>query len=230
MLWSTFKSLIFGKSVPNQKRLLDQDQRNYAMPYTLFGLKEKKMAQAKTLTDKELRKVLTYVATHKHAARNRAMLLVTHWCGARVKEVSALKISDVLAADGTMKDEVRLLPEQTKGKHARSIFLPEKLRKELIAYLATIDRSDTSKPLFATQKRDGFSANTLCQHFHYLYKQAGIDGASSHSGRRSFITNLANKGVGVRVLMELASHKNLSTTQKYIDVNPGMLRKAVELI
>jgi integrase/recombinase XerD len=96
--------------------------------------------------------------------------------------------------------------------------------------LATIDRSDLSKPLFRTQKRDSFDANTLCQFFHHLYKQAGIDGASSHSGRRTFITTLANKGVGVRVLMSLAGHRNISTTQAYIDINDGMKRKAVELI
>ncbi|MFZ6755390.1 tyrosine-type recombinase/integrase [Undibacterium sp. Dicai25W] len=188
------------------------------------------MAQAKTLTEKELRKVLNYIAIHKHAARNRAMLLVTHLSGMRVGEVAALRIGDVWTGGAMIKDEVRLLPEQTKGKHARSVFLGEKLRKELLAYLATIDRSDLTMPLFFTQKRDGFTANTLCQHFHWLYKAAGIDGASSHSGRRSFITNLANKGVGVRVLMELAGHRSLAVTQKYIDVNPSMLRSAVELI
>jgi len=188
------------------------------------------MSQAKTLNEKELRKVLGYIALRKHARRNRAMLLVTHWAGMRVGEVAALLIGDVWSADGTIKDEVRLLPEQTKGKHARTVFLPEKLRKELISYLAGIDRSDTTKPLFATQKRDHFSANTLCQLFHWLYKQAGVEGASSHSGRRTFITTLANKGVGVRVLMSLAGHRNISTTQAYIDINDGMKRRAVELI
>ena len=188
------------------------------------------MAQAKTLTDRELRKVLNYIAMRKHAARNRAMLLVTHWSGMRVGEVAALKIGDVLSADGAIKDEVRLLAEQTKGKHARSVFLPEKLRKELATYMLGTDTSVTSMPLFATQKRSSFSANTLCQHFHWLYKQAGIDGASSHSGRRSFITALANKGVGVRVLMALAGHRNISTTQAYIDINDEMQRRAVELI
>lgn len=188
------------------------------------------MAQAKTLTEKELRRVLNYIATRKHAARNRAMLLVTHYSGMRCKEVAALAIGDVLAADGTIKDEVRLQAEQTKGNTARSVFLPAKLHKELSSYLATIDCNDTTKRLFATQKRAGFTANTLCQYFHYLYKRAGIDGASSHSGRRTFITNLAAKGVGVRVLMSLAGHRNISTTQAYIDCNDDMKRCAVELV
>lgn len=218
MLWLLINSLNYCRTFARQKRLLFTNQRPYTMTHKLFGLKEKSMAQAKTLTDRELRKVLSYISLRKHATRNRAMLLVTHWSGMRVGEVAALRISDILSADGAIKDEVRLLAEQTKGKHARSVFLPEKLRKELNAYLATIDRSDTTKPLL-TQKRDSFTANTLCQHFHWLYKQAGIDGASSHSGRRSFITALASKGVGVRVLMALAGQCNISTTQAYIDIN-----------
>ena len=188
------------------------------------------MAQAKTLTDKELRKVLNYIALRKHAARNRAMLLITHWAGMRVGEVAALRIGDVWTLDGGFKDEVRLSADQTKGDQARTVFLAERLRKELIAYVARIDRSDTSKPLFATQKRDHFTANTLCQHFHWLYRRAGIDGASSHSGRRTFITSLASRGVGVRVLASLAGHRSIQTTQAYIDVNDDMKRRAVELI
>lgn len=120
------------------------------------------------------------------------MLLITHWAGMRVGEVAALRISDVAAADWTILHEIRLSADQTKGDKARTVFLPEKLRKEIFVYMAGIDRSSPSKPLFATQKRDHFSANTLCQFFHHLYRQAGIDGASSHSGRRTFITTLAS--------------------------------------
>jgi len=63
-----------------------------------------------------------------------------------------------------------------------------------------------------------------------MYKGAGIDGASSHSSRRTFITTLANKGVSVRVLMELAGHKAMSVTQRYIDCNTLMVRKSLELL
>jgi integrase/recombinase XerD len=66
--------------------------------------------------------------------------------------------------------------------------------------------------------------------FHYWYKEAKIEGASSHSGRRGFITNLANKGVHVRILQELAGHSSIAVTQKYIDVNQDKLRTAVEML
>jgi len=150
----------------------------------------------------------------------------------RVKEVASLRINDVWTIDEGIRNEVRLTAEMTKGDKAGTVFLPEKLRKELLAYIAGIDRSDTTKALFYTQKHHqrGFTANTLAQFFHYLYKRAGIDGASSHSGRRTFITNLAAKGIGVRVLQSLARHAGISTTQAYIDVNDEMKRCAVELI
>ena len=189
--------------------------------------------QAKTLTVEELRRVLDYTATRKHSVRNRALLMTTHLSGMRVGEVASLRNSDVLDAEGNIRNEIRLSAEQTKGNEARVVFVSDKLRKELELYTRLIGNATINPALkfFYSQKSnsDGFTANTLTQFFHYLYKRAGIDGASSHSGRRTFITNLATKGVGVRVLMSLAGHKNISTTQAYIDVNDDMKRKAVEL-
>ena len=198
------------------------------------------MSQARVLTGKELNLLLLFVQTKKHSERDRAMVLMTHLAGMRVKEVASTRIIDVLANDGSIKKEIRLTAEQTKGKHARTIVLSEKLRKELLSYLqvrfdskqlitVTIT-ADMNKPLFKTQKRDGFNANTLCYHFHMLYKAAGLDGASSHSGRRHFLTKLSSKGVALRTMMELAGHRQAQTTMKYIDVTDDMKRAAVELI
>ncbi len=190
------------------------------------------MSQAKTLTPQELRRVMDFVATRKHAARNRAMLMMTHLAGMRVGEVAALRIDDVLDADGAVRNEIRLDADQTKGNYARVVFVSEKLRKELTKYLSLYQPINQDQKLFYTQKRmkEGFNANTLTQHFHHLYHAVGIEGASSHSGRRSFITNLASKGVGVRVLMSLAGHRNIATTQRYIDCNDNQKRAAVEMV
>ncbi len=188
--------------------------------------------QAKTLTQQELRRVLDYIATRPHAARNRAMLLMTHLAGVRVGEVASMRYEDVVDAAGQIRDEIRLNPEQTKGRHGRVVFVNAKLKKELEAYVGKYPQTKPESKLFYTQKRaeEGFTPNTLAQHFHYIYRRAGIDGASSHSGRRTFITNLAAKGVGVRVLMSLAGHRNIGTTQQYIDCNDDMKRRAVELV
>jgi integrase/recombinase XerD len=84
--------------------------------------------------------------------------------------------------------------------------------------------------LFKTQKSKHFSSNTATQLLQRIYERCGLAGATSHSGRRTFITELANKGVSVRVLAELAGHSSIATTQRYIDINDDMLKKAVELI
>ena len=188
------------------------------------------MSQARVLNPQELRRVLDHVATRRHNARNRAMLLLTHFAGMRVGEVAALRINDVLNGDGTIKDEVRLMPEQTKGKHARTVYLNERMQKEIGQYLRVLRIKDPTKPLFYTQKQAGFSANSLTQYFFYLYRAVGIDGASSHSGRKTFLTSLASQGVSVFVLSSLAGHKSIATTQRYITVNDDMKRKAVELV
>ena len=188
--------------------------------------------QAKTLTAEELRRVLDYTATRKHSTRNRALVLASFYSGCRVGELSSLTYADVVDSEGKVRDEIRLKAENTKTKEARIVFVNAKLKKELQQYANAYKPADTQLKFFYSQKRNsnGYNANTLTQFFHYLYKRAGVFGASSHSGRRTFITNLASKGVGVRVLMSLAGHKNISTTQAYIDVNDDMKRKAVELV
>ena len=188
------------------------------------------MSQARVLNPQELRRVLDHVATRRHSARNRAMLLLTHFAGMRVAEVAALRINDVLNSDSTIKGEVRLMPDQTKGKHARTVYLNERMQKELSQYIKAIKIKDPTKPLFYTQKQAGFSANSLTQYFFYLYRDCALAGASSHSGRRSFLTGLANKGTAIHILKSLAGHRNISTTATYLYSSPDQLKAAVELI
>jgi len=216
-------------------------QRKYALATDKHWLKEQKMKQARTLNEKELNALLLYINTRKHAARDRAIVLMTFWGGMRIGEVAATKIKDVLARDGTVRSEINLSAEQTKGKYSRTVVLADKLRKELMDYLLTrFDKKELvalhysdliNKPLFATQKSEGFNANTLTYTMHMLYKDAGfLDGASSHSGRRSFLSSLSAKSVPLKVLMELAGHRQAQTTMRYINVTSDMKRAAVELV
>ena len=84
--------------------------------------------------------------------------------------------------------------------------------------------------LIFSAKGGGFSAQTIVNLFKRLYKLAGIDGASSHSGRRQFVTKLADQGINARLVQALARHKHLSTTQRYIEVNELQMRNAIELL
>lgn len=204
-----------------------------------FGGKE--VAQARVLTEKELKLLLLYIATRKYAARDRAMVLMGFFGGMRIGEIVSTMIGDVLAADGTIKQEIFLTAAQTKGKRGRTVTFSDKLRKELQNYLqdrfntkqltTIVATEEMDKALFATQKRDtGFTPNTGAYHLHILYKEAGLDGVSSHSGRRTFATTLSSHGTALRTLMELMGHKQAQTTMRYCDVTADMRKAAVELL
>lgn len=188
------------------------------------------MKQAKTLKPDEMKMVLACVATRRYAQRDRALVLTSFLSGMRAHELASLRLSDVVGEDGRVRDEIMLDPSQTKGRHARRVFINAKLKKELGSYIKTsCANRKPSDELFRSQKGRGFSGNTMCQLFGQIYDGCGLDGASSHSGRRTFITNLASKSVSVRVLALLAGHSSISTTQRYIDVNDNQLRNAIEL-
>ncbi len=190
------------------------------------------MATAKSLTAVEVEKVLQHIATKAFPLRNRVMFMMTAMAGMRVGEVCDLKISDVRNADGSVKSEIYLAAERVKHNHARTVYVSSRLQQELADYIATRPWLYDAQPLFFTQKSmsRGFTPNTMTQHFHWLYKAAGVQGASSHSGRKTFLTSLASQGISVFVLASLAGHKSIATTQKYVTVNDDMKRRAVELV
>ncbi len=189
------------------------------------------MKQARVLTETEFKRLLAVVAQTKYAGRNRLALMLSHLAGLRVGEIAALTQRDVFDGDGKVREQLRLRAEITKGGHARVVFLNEKLRREIDRHQTDwLERMNTDAPLLLTQKRTAFSANILCQLMGQLYRSAGLDGATSHSGRRWFITRLAHSGVSPKVIMTLAGHRNLTTTQRYIDVRDEMMKAAVDLL
>lgn len=181
----------------------------------------------------EIEKVLlATINTSQHAQRNRIAFMLSLYAGMRAGEIAALKVGDVYGENMRVKSEVHLTAQQTKGHHARRVILNKRLVRELALYANTFNEA-TGKPhkaLIQSQKGGHFSSNAMVQLFTNLYKNKTAAKLSSHSGRRTFITRLAAKGVGARVLQELAGHKHLNTTQRYIDINDDMLRKAAELL
>ena len=187
------------------------------------------MKQAKTLTERELKLVLAHCATRHHAARDRLAVLLGHWAGLRAKEIAALKRSHVLNDDGSIKDSFLLTAEETKGRKARRVFLSTKLQKEIALYTKLVHFRQVNPYLLQSQKGSCFSPNTMCQLLNSIYQACGIEGASSHSGRRSFLSSLAHKSVSIKVLAEIAGHSSIQTTARYISVNDDLIRNAVEL-
>lgn len=104
--------------------------------------------QAKVLNNAEIRRVLDYCSTRKHALRNKALVLTMFNTGMRVSEVASLRIKDVVDSDGNIKNEIRLLAENTKTNEARTVFVNEKLRKELEQYAKLYANGNVNSKFF----------------------------------------------------------------------------------
>jgi len=190
------------------------------------------MKQAPVLTDAQVKKLLKMTSATRHSARNRLVIILSYYVGLRACEIASLKVGDVVDGEGNIKDTVLLTKEMTKGSVANSVYLSEFVKKEIQKYLeSNTERLVTLKSALIYSQRTGghFSSQTLQILFKTLYANVGIN-ASSHSGRRKFITDLSEKGVSVRVIQELARHRNLATTQRYIDVSVDKLRNAVNMV
>ena len=107
-----------------------------------------------------------------------------------------------------------------------------KLKRQLVKFAKQypVHVSTRTAPLLFSAKGGGFTAQTIVNLFKRIYKLAGIDGTSSHSGRRQFVTQLADRGINARLVQVVARHKHVNMTQRYIDVNENKLKNAVELI
>ena len=194
--------------------------------------------QAKILTRAEITRVDKCLKGMRHEHRNRALFYLQLATGVRVGELAALNVGDVLHSK-TIRREFNLGTADTKYCKPRTIYLEHpKAREALLTYLRE-RRADltykSTEPLFVGQKPNAagsyrISANSLAHLFPALYAAAGVVGASSHSGRRWFMTELARGGVHPRIIQQRAGHTSLATTQRYIEVTPDQERRALRVI
>ncbi|MDO8335166.1 MAG: site-specific integrase [Candidatus Saccharibacteria bacterium] len=190
--------------------------------------------KAPVLTETQFRQVVATVRTHEQAIRNVALLYFSVALGLRAKEMSSLLVRDVMTTDGKIKEEVLLTRNATKGRKQRLIYLANKdLRKALAAYLDERRRQDAIvlhplSPLFKSRKGSGFSPNTMQMLFKRMYCWAGLDQASSHSGRRTFATSLIENGVDIKAVSSLMGHSSVAMTAQYVEDNPIRLRRICE--
>ena len=190
------------------------------------------MKQAPVLTERDIKRVLQHCAHSAFPQRNRCVFMLGMLSGMRIGEIAALRVGDVLTASGEVRAEIALSAAQTKGDEARTVLVNTQLQGELVAYVNSLNQlqRNATAPLITSKTHKPFSANGLCQLMLKLCDDAGLDKATSHSMRRTFITTLAHKGVNVRVLAALAGHKSIANTQRYIELNSNVLRAAVEMV
>jgi integrase/recombinase XerC len=132
-------------------------------------------------------------------------------------------------AQGVLGDAIALTNAASKGrKGGRVIPLNRDLREALDAL--------PSRDGLVIRNRYGqpMRANSVTVWFHRLYASLGFKGASSHSGRRTFITRAARKiveaGGSLRDVQQLAGHSDLSMTARYIEGDNDAKRRVVSLI
>jgi integrase/recombinase XerD len=187
------------------------------------------MKQARLLKKEEFKRVLAVIDAHKHSARNRTIYYLSFYAGLRACEIASLRFCDVVDGNNTAKSEIVLEARMTKGSERGRVMLSKALQKELQRFIDSHSaHTALESPLLRSQKGGAFTALTISQLFARFYAKAGIKGASSHSGRRQFITALAEAQINVRVIQALARHKHLNSTMLYIDINDAKLANAVE--
>jgi integrase/recombinase XerD len=182
--------------------------------------------QAKVLNQDELKRLYAIAGSGRHAARDICLVDFSFKLGLRAKEIAAIMLDDLLDGKCNIVESFYLKAEQAKGDKGRTVFLTNKnVRKNLQQYLATRN-GDINRHLFKSQKTQ-FTPNTIQILFARLYKHAGIVGAKSHSGRRSFCTYLIENGFDIKSVSVLMGHANIQTTARYIQDNPVQLGKMV---
>ena len=192
---------------------------------------EQKMTQARTINEKEAKTLFAFIGTKRNATRNKAMFALSYYCGLRAKEIASLTVGDVLKKDGTVKDVADLSAEQTKGNKGREFYINKHAKQHIAALIKSMRVVEPHFPLLQVMgKRKPFSANGVAIAMRNLYEDAGFTGCSSHTGRRSAISQLANKGVGIRIIQKFSGHRQLQSVQHYLDANEEMVKNAVELV
>lgn len=177
--------------------------------------------QAKILTKPQAEAVLSYLASTRYPVRNRVIFLLSLKAGLRSKEIASLKWEMVTDAEGRLTDVISLTDVASKGRGGRSIPLNKDLRAALAALKAETNKSKRPSPFVITSERgEKTSSYAVVNMFAAWYRDLGFSGASSHSGRRTFITNPARRistvGGSLRDVQMLAGHSALTTTQRYI--------------
>jgi integrase len=190
--------------------------------------------QAKVLTERQIKAALSAVADRRYPQRDRVMVLLSVRAGLRAKEIAKVQWGMVTDAEGEVGDALNLSNGASKGKRGgRTVPLNKELRAALIELKALRPSAEAIDHINHSERDIAMSAGAVQVWFHRVYAALGFSGASSHSGRRTFVTrcakNIIAAGGSLRDVQELAGHASLATTQRYIQGDTEAKRRVVDL-
>jgi len=194
--------------------------------------------QSKVLSKSQIEMVSTFLRMKRNGLRNQTIFLLSVKCGLRSKEISRLTWKEVCNSDGEVDSYINLTNRSSKGVSGRVIPLHKNVRDNLVELLDISKQFrdfniDTSN-VIRTERSKSTSSQSIVNMFQDWYKRLGLVGCSSHSGRRTFITETSKKislvGGSLRDIQMMVGHSSLQTTQRYIESDSESQRKVVDLL
>jgi integrase len=187
--------------------------------------------QAKTLSTADLSDLLVFASCTRDPGRNAVIVLLSAKAGLRAGEIANLTWDMVVDATGQISGLVELRDEAAKKCSGRLIPIHPDLAAALAAWRLV---SSSSEYVIASERGGPMTPLSIVVWFNRAFKNIGLKGCSSHSGRRTFVTRAARvvhkAGGSLRDVQLLAGHRSIQTTQRYIDGDSDAQRKLVAMI
>jgi integrase len=188
---------------------------------------------AKVLAEAELCRLVVAADHTRYPFRNRVLVLLSFHAGLRACEISGLTWPMVLSPSGKLTGSLALCLGITKGGKPRTIPTSATLA-DALRRLHKNEGKPSAGPVVRSERGGNMTARSVVNWFRDTYDDLGMAGCSSHSGRRTFITRAARLlpkiNGSLRDVQELAGHRALSTTERYIQGDRAIQRKIVNLI
>jgi integrase len=191
---------------------------------------------AKILGGGEVRRVLGVALHRRYPDRNRVMVLLSVKAGLRACEIAWLTWPMVTDARGQIGTVMEIPARAAKKGSGRRIPIHPELRRALVKHRrSSADDDGTVAGVVVRSQRGGpMTAKTVVNWFKAVFDEIGLEGCSSHSGRRTFVTRAARlihkAGGSLRDVQELAGHRSIKTTQGYIEGDHDAQRRVVGLL
>lgn len=164
--------------------------------------------------------------------RDRVLFAVCLFTAARINEACTLHTLDVYDRKGNVRPELTFRKSNTKGKLAtRTIPVIDELRIYLEKYKPEAGRKWLFPGgVFRDDQTHHINPRSASRVLKKAFDRVDIDGASTHSMRRTALTMMSNAGIPLRTIQEVSGHRNLEQLQQYLEVQPEQVRGAVSIL